>query len=63
VQKLVCRGTIEERIDDLLSLKAELAADLLGDREEGVGTLLTELDDDELLQLVRLDLHAARVED
>jgi hypothetical protein len=56
VHKFVCRGTIEERIDQLIDSKRQLAQDLL----EGSGEiLLTEMRDDELLQLVALDLHTA----
>ena len=56
VHKFVCRGTIEERIDQLIDSKRQLAQDLL----EGSGEiLLTEMRDDELLKLVALDLHTA----
>ena len=56
VHKFVCRGTIEEKIDELIESKKQLARDLL----EGGGELnLTELADDELLRLVALDLKAA----
>jgi non-specific serine/threonine protein kinase len=56
VHKLVCRGTVEERIDQLIESKRRLATDLL---EGGGELLLTELRDDELLRLVALDIHAA----
>ena len=56
VHKFVCRGTIEERIDQLIDSKRQLAEDLL----EGSGEiLLTEMRDDELLKLIALDLHTA----
>jgi len=56
VHKFVCRGTIEERIDQLIDSKRQLAQDLL----EGSGEiLLTEMRDDELLKLIALDLHTA----
>jgi superfamily II DNA or RNA helicase len=59
VHKLVCRGTVEERIDALLEDKRKLARDLV---EDGGEVRLTELDDDELLRLVRLDLASATAE-
>ncbi|MDR2155497.1 MAG: DEAD/DEAH box helicase, partial [Burkholderiaceae bacterium] len=56
VNKFICRGTIEERIDALIESKRELAEQLLG----GGGEInLTELGDRELMELVRLDLDAA----
>ncbi|HET7825632.1 MAG TPA: DEAD/DEAH box helicase [Anaeromyxobacter sp.] len=56
VHALVCRGTIEERIDAMLAEKRGLARELL----DGSGGLdLTELDDRELLRVVSLDLRAA----
>jgi superfamily II DNA or RNA helicase len=58
VHPLVCRGTIEERIDAMLAGKRGLAQELL----DGSGGLdLTELDDRELLRVVALDLRAAAV--
>lgn len=55
VHKFVCRGTIEERIDDLIRSKQKLVADVI----EGAGEInLTELSDQELLNLVKLDIHA-----
>ena len=56
VHKLVCRGTAEEKIDAMLAAKQELADRLLADGGE---INLTEMSDDALLQLVRLDLRAA----
>jgi superfamily II DNA or RNA helicase len=56
VHKLVCRGTVEEKIDAMIEDKRALADALLS----GGGEInLTEMTDDALLQLVRLDLHAA----
>ncbi len=55
VHKFLCRGTVEERIDDLIRSKTELVRDLL---EGGAEVNLTELSNDELLDLVRLDIHA-----
>jgi hypothetical protein len=56
VHKFVCRGTVEEKIDDLIESKRQLSKDLL---EGGAELALTELKDDELLRLVALDLKAA----
>jgi non-specific serine/threonine protein kinase len=56
VHKFVCRGTVEEKIDALIESKKHLATELL---EGGAELNLTELKDEELLQLVALDLHAA----
>jgi non-specific serine/threonine protein kinase len=56
VHKFVCRGTVEERIDQLIDSKRRLSEDLL---ESGAEMLLTEMRDDDLLKLVALDLHAA----
>jgi non-specific serine/threonine protein kinase len=56
VHKFLCRGTVEEKIDQLIDSKRQLSQDLL---EGGADLLLTEMKDDELLKLVALDLHAA----
>lgn len=56
VHKFVCRGTIEEKIDELIESKKKMAQELL---EGGQELNLTELKDDELLRLVALDLKAA----
>ncbi|MFO1294204.1 MAG: DEAD/DEAH box helicase [Rubrivivax sp.] len=56
VHKFVCRGTVEERIDALIRSKQQLVKDVL---EGGAERLLTEMGDAELLDLVRLDIHAA----
>jgi superfamily II DNA or RNA helicase len=59
VHKFVCRGTVEEKIDRMIEDKRQLAGDFLG---AGAETILTEMKDDELLGLVRLDLAAAMKE-
>jgi non-specific serine/threonine protein kinase len=59
VHKFVCRGTVEERIDQLIDSKRRLSEDLL---EGGAEMLLTEMKDDDLLKLVALDLHTASEE-
>lgn len=58
VHKFVCRGTIEERIDELIEGKKSLAEDLL---DSGAEQLLTELSDEQLMDLVALDLNKAMV--
>lgn len=52
VHKLVCRGTVEERVDQLIASKQKLVSELL---EGGAELRLTELDDRALLDLVALD--------
>jgi non-specific serine/threonine protein kinase len=56
VHKFVCRGTVEEKIDQLIESKRQMSQDLL---EGGADLLLTELKDDELLKLVALDINKA----
>ncbi|MFN7925975.1 MAG: DEAD/DEAH box helicase [Bryobacteraceae bacterium] len=56
VHKFVCRGTVEEKIDELIESKRRLSNDLL---ESGADVLLTEMKDDELLRLIALDLNKA----
>lgn len=55
VHKFACRGSIEERIDDLIRSKQQLAEDVL---EGGAEINLTEMSDVELLDLVRLDIQS-----
>jgi non-specific serine/threonine protein kinase len=57
VHKFVCRGTIEERIDQLVESKRKLVEDVL---EGGAELLLTEMSDSALLALVKLDIHSAK---
>ncbi|MBI2316789.1 MAG: DEAD/DEAH box helicase, partial [Betaproteobacteria bacterium] len=59
VNKFVCRGTVEDKIDQLIESKQQLVRDLL---EGSAELLLTEMSDRELLDLVRLDIHSARQE-
>jgi SNF2 family DNA or RNA helicase len=56
VHKFVTRGTVEERIDALIEEKRELADGILGADNE---VNLTEMPDEELLDLVRLDINRA----
>ena len=56
VHKFVCKGTVEERIDQLIASKQRLSDEVLSGAGEAE---LTELSDDELLALVNLDLQSA----
>ncbi|MFL5338187.1 MAG: DEAD/DEAH box helicase [Geminicoccaceae bacterium] len=56
VHKFVCRGTVEERIEDLLASKRDLSDAVLAGGEE---VDLTGMTDEALLRLVALDLNAA----
>ncbi len=56
VHKFVCRGTVEERIDQMLRDKQGLADQILSPEDE---VRLTEMNDDELLRFVAIDLNKA----
>jgi non-specific serine/threonine protein kinase len=56
VHKFVCRGTVEEKIDELIEAKRQLSSDLL---EGGAELMLTEMKNGELLKLVALDIQSA----
>src|SRR5690606_28275502 len=56
VHKFVCRGTVEERIDELIAAKVALSDEILGGGDE---LPLTELSNEDLMQLVSLDIGAA----
>jgi len=56
VHKLVCRGTIEERIDKLIEDKQAMVRGVL---QGGGEALLTEMSDAELMTMVALDLRRA----
>ena len=57
VHKFICRGTVEERIEDLLASKRNLSDAVLAGGEE---VDLTGMTDEALLRLVALDLNAAQ---
>jgi len=59
VHKFLCRGTVEDKIDQLIESKRQLSRDLL---EGSAELLLTELKDEELLKLVALDINVAMKE-
>jgi SNF2 family DNA or RNA helicase len=64
--KFVCRGTLEERIDAMISKKRKLASDLLGDEdqdEDSVVSHLAKLDTDALYDVLRLDESEAVIDD
>jgi SNF2 family DNA or RNA helicase len=54
VHKFICQGTIEERIDAMLSAKKDLSDELLAQKKE---PNLSELSNAELLDMVALDIH------
>jgi superfamily II DNA or RNA helicase len=59
VHKFICRGTVEDKIDQMIDSKKQLAGELLSG---GAEMQLTEMKDEELLDLVALDLSAAMQE-
>lgn len=59
VHKFICRGTLEERINDLIASKSALAEDVLG---EGGEKLLTSMTNSELLKFVALNINATAEE-
>ena len=59
VHKFVCRGTVEDKIDQMIESKQQLAGSFLSGAAE---LPLTEMKDAELLRLVSLDLAAAMKE-
>ncbi|MCH9680177.1 MAG: DEAD/DEAH box helicase [Deltaproteobacteria bacterium] len=56
VHKFVCRGTLEERIDEMLTTKQAVADEILS--VDGAASL-TEMGTEELMATVRLDLRSA----
>ena len=56
VHKFVCRGTVEEKIDEMLSAKSAIAQDIL---DGGGEVLLTEMDNEQLLKVLALDVDKA----
>lgn len=59
VHKFVCRGTVEERIDEMIRDKQSLADEILSD---GAERTLTQMSDSELLDFVAIDLQRASAE-
>jgi non-specific serine/threonine protein kinase len=56
VHKFICRGTVEERIDELIASKQQLSDEILSG---GAESAMTELSNEELIKLVSLDLNRA----
>ena len=56
VHKFVCRGTVEERIDELIAGKQQLSDEILSG---GAESILTEMSNAELISMVSLDLQSA----
>ena len=56
VHKFVCRGTVEEKIDELIEEKASLPPTCC---EGGAEKMLTEMTDSQLIQFVSLDIDRA----
>jgi non-specific serine/threonine protein kinase len=59
VHKFVCRGTLEEKIDALIDSKQQMSKDVL---EGGKDFMITEMNNEQLLELVALDIHSASAE-
>jgi len=59
VHKFICRGTVEDKIDQMIESKKQLAGDFLS---SGANIMLTEMKNEDLLKLVTLDLGAAMQE-
>jgi len=58
VHKFITQGTVEEEIDKIITSKKKLASDVLSTSDE---IKITELSDDELLDLVALDINKAKI--
>ena len=51
VHKFVCKGTIEEKIDELIQSKKDLAENVIG---QNGGNFITEFDNDTLIKMLKL---------
>jgi len=60
VHKFICRGTLEEKIDELIGSKQQMSKDILEGPADPL--MITEMSDEELLKLVALDIHTASTE-
>ncbi|PCK07964.1 MAG: ATP-dependent helicase [Alteromonadaceae bacterium] len=56
VHKFVCTGTVEEKIDTMISAKSALAESIIG-TQSGAEQSLTEMSDDALIRMVSLELN------
>lgn len=59
VHKFVCKGTLEERVDQMIREKTEMADSILG---SGGEKMLTQMSDKELLRFVALDVTRSTTE-
>ncbi len=57
VHKFVCPGTIEEKIDELISAKKDIAEQII--EQDGPQQVLSEMSDEALLDFVAIDLDSA----
>ena len=57
VHKFICKGTLEDRIDQLIDSKQNIANEILAE-DTGV-KMLSELSNDDLLKVVSLDINSA----
>lgn len=56
VHKFICSGTVEEKIDSLISSKKELSQEIL---QVGNEVSFTELNNEQLMEIISLDIHKA----
>ena len=56
VHRFVCRGTVEERIDELIASKQQISDEILSG---GAESALTEMSNEELISMVSLDMQSA----
>jgi non-specific serine/threonine protein kinase len=59
VHKFICQGTVEEKIDEMITQKSQIAGEAIGGAEDSGEALLTEMDNDTLMRFVKLDLRQA----
>lgn len=57
VHKFICKGTLEDRIDQLIDSKQNIANEILS--LDSGATMLSELSNDDLLKIVSLDINSA----
>jgi superfamily II DNA or RNA helicase len=60
VHKFICKGTLEEKIDEMIESKKNISDEILGNGNDNL--LLTTLSNEALLQIISLDIHAASAE-
>jgi non-specific serine/threonine protein kinase len=56
VYKFICQGTIEEKINQMITAKKTLSAEII---ESGKEIVLTELTNEQLMNIIALDIHRA----